>query len=152
MHEDHDRIDQDIIEEALTILDARLRNPNLAFTNPNDSRDYLKLTLAELEYESFSVMFLDNQNRLLSLKELFRGTVNQAAVYPREVVKAALHFNAAAVILAHNHPSGITTPSEADKHITERLKAALELVDIRTLDHFIVGEGVPYSFAEHGLL
>ena len=152
MNEDPNRIYQDIIEEALTILDARLRNPNPAFTNPNDSRDYLKLTLAELEYESFSVMFLDNQNRLLSLKELFRGTVNQAAVYPREVVKAALHFNAAAVILAHNHPSGLTAPSEADRYITERLKAALDLVDIRTLDHFIVGEGVPYSFAEHGLL
>lgn len=152
MNEDPNRIDQDIIEEALTILDARLRNPNPAFTNPNDSRDYLKLTLAELEYESFSVMFLDNQHRLLRLTELFRGTIDGAAVYPREVVKAALHFNAAAVILAHNHPSGVADPSRADRQITERLKQALSLVDIRTLDHIIVGHGEPYSFAEHGLL
>ena len=98
------------------------------------------------------MLYLDNQNRLLKSKELFRGTIDGAAVYPREVVKVALHFNAAAVILAHNHPSGITTPSEADKHITQRLRAALALVDIRTLDHVIVGQGAPYSFAERGLL
>lgn len=144
--------EQDIINQALTILEARLRNPEYAFSSPTDTFNYLKLKLADLEHEVFSVLYLDNQNRLLKSKELFRGTIDGAAVYPREVVKVALHFNAAAVILAHNHPSGITTPSKADKHITERLKAALELVDIRTLDHVIVGQGAPYSFAERGLL
>lgn len=144
--------EQDIINQALTILEDRLRKPEFAFRSSADTLNYLKLKLADLEHEVFSVLYLDTQHRLLKNKELFRGTINGAAVYPREVVKAALEFNAAAVILAHNHPSGITDPSESDKRITERLKAALDLVDIRTLDHVIVGQGVPFSFAEQGLL
>ena len=97
-------------------------------------------------------MFLDNQHRVIQLDELFRGTIDGASVYPREVVKQALHHNAAAVIFAHNHPSGVTEPSQADKQITEKLKKALDLFDIRVLDHFIIGDGEPYSFAEHGLI
>ena len=100
----------------------------------------------------FACLFLDNQHRVILLEELFRGTIDGASVYPREVVKQALYHNAAAVIFAHNHPSGISEPSQADKHITEKLKQALSLFDIRVLDHFIIGDGQPYSFAEHGLL
>jgi DNA repair protein RadC len=94
---------------------------------------------------------LDNQHRVIACDELFRGTIDGASVYPREVVKAALQYNAAALIMAHNHPSGISDPSQADRVITEKLKEALALIDVRVLDHFIVGENV-YSFAEHGLL
>jgi DNA repair protein RadC len=100
----------------------------------------------------FACLFLDNQNRVIQLIELFRGTIDSTSVYPREVAKQALHHNAAAVIFAHNHPSGIAEPSLADKHITEKLKQALALFDIRVLDHFIIGDGQPYSFAEHGLI
>ncbi|MFK4751082.1 RadC family protein [Oceanobacter antarcticus] len=144
--------EQNVINQAIEILEARLQKPEQALCSPQDTFNYLKLKLSELEHEVFSILFLDNQNRLLKSKELFRGTIDGAAVYPREVVKAALAFNAAAVIFAHNHPSGVSEPSTADRHITERLKSALELVDIRTLDHVIVGQGAPYSFAERGLL
>ena len=100
----------------------------------------------------FACLFLDNQHRVIHLDQLFRGTIDGASVYPREVVKKALHHNAAAVIFAHNHPSGISEPSPADKQITEKLKQALALLDIRVLDHFIIADGQPYSFAEHGLI
>jgi len=100
----------------------------------------------------FACLFLDNQHRLIQYEELFFGTIDGAAVYPREVVKEALRHNAAAVIFAHNHPSGLATPSEADKHITERLKSALDTADIRTLDHFVIGHGEVVSFAEKGCL
>jgi DNA repair protein RadC len=100
----------------------------------------------------FACLFLDNQNRIIQLVELFRGTIDAASIYPREVAKQALQQNAAAVIFAHNHPSGISEPSIDDKHITEKLKQALGLFDIRVLDHFIIGDGDPYSFAEHGLI
>ena len=123
-----------------------------ALTSPEITRAYLSAQLRGYSYEVFACLFLDNQHRVIKLDELFRGTIDGASVYPREVVKQALYHNAAAVIFAHNHPSGITEPSPADKQITEKLKQALSLFDIRVLDHFIIGDGEPYSFAEHGLL
>jgi DNA repair protein RadC len=123
-----------------------------ALTSPEITRAYLSAQLRGYSYEVFACLFLDNQHRVIQLDELFRGTIDGASVYPREVVKQALHYNAAAVIFAHNHPSGVTEPSQADKQITEKLKKALDLFDIRVLDHFIIGDGDPYSFAEHGLM
>ncbi len=121
-------------------------------TSPEAVRDYLRLTLASLPHEAFVVLFLDSQHRLLAADELFRGTLAQTSVYPREVVKAALERNAAAVIFAHNHPSGVAEPSRADELLTQALKQALALVDIRTLDHFVVAGHRVVSFAERGLL
>lgn len=123
-----------------------------ALTSPDITRAYLSAQLRGYSYEVFACLFLDNQHRVLKLEELFRGTIDSASVYPREVAKAALRHNAAAVIFAHNHPSGINEPSQADRHITDKLKQALALFDIRVLDHFIIGDGLPYSFAEHGLI
>ncbi len=123
-----------------------------ALGSPDAVRDYLRLTLATLPYEAFVVLFLDSQNRLLAAKELFRGTLSQTSVYPREVVKAALAHNAAGVILAHNHPSGVAEPSRADELLTASLKQALALVDIRTLDHFVIAGSRVVSFAERGLV
>ena len=144
--------EQQIIEQALAILENRLQQPGFYFIKSEDTKNYLRLNFSELGHESFRVMFLDAQHGLIELKELFRGTIKESAVYPREVVKAALHFNAAAVVLSHNHPSGITKPSEADKYITQQLIEALKLIDVSVLDHIIVGRGLPYSFAEHHLL
>ena len=121
-------------------------------TSPEAVRDYLRLTLAALPHEAFVVLFLDSQHRLLAADELFRGTLAQTSVYPREIVKAALAHNAAAVIFAHNHPSGVAEPSRADELLTQALKQALALVDIRTLDHFVVAGHRVVSFAERGLL
>jgi DNA repair protein RadC len=123
-----------------------------ALTSPEKVRDYLKLSLASLPHEAFVVLFLDSQHRLLAADELFRGTLAQTSVYPREVVKAALARNAAAVIFAHNHPSGVAEPSRADELLTQALKQALALVDIRTLDHFVVAGHRVVSFAERGLI
>lgn len=123
-----------------------------ALTNPDITRAYLSAQLRGYSYEVFACLFLDNQNRVIQLTELFRGTIDAASVYPREVAKQALHHNAAAVIFAHNHPSGVSEPSLADKQITEKLKQAMALFDIRVLDHFIIGDGEPYSFSEHGLI
>jgi len=122
------------------------------FDAPAKVRDYLRLQLAHREHEVFAVMFLDAQNRLLRLEEMFRGTLTQTSVYPREVVKRALEWQAAAVILAHNHPSGAAEPSRADEFLTQTLKSALTLVDVRVLDHLVVGQGSVVSFAERGLL
>jgi DNA repair protein RadC len=121
-------------------------------TSPGAVRDYLRLTLSALPYEAFVGLFLDSQNRLLRARELFHGTLAQTSVYPREVVKAALADNAAGVIFAHNHPSGVAEPSRADELLTAALKQALALVDIRTLDHFVVAGQRVVSFAERGLL
>jgi len=121
-------------------------------TSPEATRAYLSQQLRHYQYEVFACLFLDNQHHILEFEELFRGTIDSASVYPREVVKKALAHNAAAVIFAHNHPSGISEPSQADKLITDKLKQALALIDIRVLDHFIIGDGMPYSFAENGLL
>jgi DNA repair protein RadC len=121
-------------------------------TSPQAVRDYLKLSLGALPHEIFVVLFLDSQHRLLAADELFRGTLSQTSVYPREIVKAALAHNAAAVIFAHNHPSGVAEPSRADELLTQALKQALALVDIRTLDHFVVADNNVISFAERGLI
>ncbi len=121
-------------------------------SSPEATRAYLSSQLRGYDYEVFACLFLDNQHRMIEFEELFRGTLDCAAVYPREVAKRALHHNAAAVIFAHNHPSGNREPSQADQQITEKLKHALALFDIRVLDHFIIADGHPYSFAEHSLL
>lgn len=121
-------------------------------TSPDAVRDYLRLTLNALEHEVFVGLFLDSQHRLIAAEELFRGTLAQTSVYPREVVKSALARNAAAVIFAHNHPSGVAEPSRADELLTQSLKSALALIDVRTLDHFVVAGGEVVSFAERGLL
>lgn len=119
---------------------------------PQDVKDYLRLQLAHEEREVFAVMFLDAQNQLLQFEALFRGTLSQTSVYPREVVKRALALQASAVILAHNHPSGVAEPSQADEFVTQALKQALQLVDVRVLDHVVVGGEQAVSFAERGLL
>ena len=124
----------------------------MPLSTPRDTRIFLKLKLAELERETFAAIFLDSQHRVITYEELFFGTIDGSSVHPREVVKKALSVNAAAIIFAHNHPSGIAEPSEADLRITERLKSALLLVDIRVLDHFIVGDPEIMSFAERGIL
>ena len=115
-------------------------------------RKYLSAKLADFEHEVFAVLFLDTQHRLIEYSELFRGTIDSASVYPRELVKEALRLNAAAVIVSHNHPSGNPEPSRADEVLTQRLKEALALVDVRTLDHIIVAGGSTISFAERGLI
>jgi DNA repair protein RadC len=120
--------------------------------SPSDTESFLKARMQHLDHELFCCLYLDNRHRVLRFDELFRGTIDGTSVYPREVVKEALGVNAAAVILAHNHPSGVAEPSQADERITKRLKSALELVDIRLLDHFIVGDGAATSLASRGLL
>lgn len=120
--------------------------------SPSDTESFLKARMQHLDHEIFCCLYLDNRHRVLRFDELFRGTIDGTSVYPREVVKEALEVNAAAVILAHNHPSGVAEPSQADERITKRLKSALELVDIRLLDHFIVGDGAATSLASRGLL
>ena len=143
----------DLIREALRILDSRLRTQDdVLVTSPADTRNYLSLRLAEREAEVFCVMFLTNRHRVIAFEEMFQGTIDGASVHPREVVKAALRLNAAAVILAHNHPSGVAEPSRADEAITRRLTDALALVDVRVLDHLIVGGSEITSLAERGLL
>ena len=122
------------------------------FDSPGAVRDYLKLSIGSKGHEVFFALFLDAQHRLLAADELFRGTLAQTSVYPREVVKRALEVNAAAIVFAHNHPSGVAEPSRADEMLTDTLRHALDLVDIRTLDHFIVAGSTVYSFSEHGKL
>lgn len=120
--------------------------------SPAEVREYLSARLRDRPYEVFCCLYLDNRNRLINIEELFRGTIDGASVHPREVVRQAIAHNAAAVILAHNHPSGIAEPSQADEAITRRLRNALALVDIRVLDHLVIGDGAIVSFAERGLL
>lgn len=143
--------DQEIINQAITILESRLSKPEHFITCPSDTRAYLKLHLAELEHESFQLMLLNTKHGVLKLTELSRGTIDHAAVYPREVLKVVLEFNAAAVIFAHNHPSGNEKPSVADERLTQSLTDALSLINVRVLDHIVVGHNT-YSFAENGLL
>ncbi len=123
-----------------------------ALSNPASMRDFFRLSFLGREHEIFMALFLDAQLRLIEYEELFRGTLTQTAVYPREVVKRALRFNASAVVFAHNHPSGVAEPSNADQLLTQTLKQALALVDIKVLDHFIVGGNAVMSFAERGLM
>lgn len=140
-----------ILAAARQVVDLKVR-PGAPFTSPDIVKEYLGVKLAGFEHEVFAVLFLDNQHRLICYVEMFRGTIDSASVYPREVVKEALKLNAAAVILSHNHPSGHPEPSEADKTLTGRLKEALGLVDVRTLDHIIVAGHQRVSFSELGLL
>ena len=143
--------DEDIIREALRILSERLPRHS-ALTSPRITRDYLRLRFTGLQHEVFCCLYLDNRHRPIACEELFRGTIDGATVHPREVAKRALMHNAAAVILAHNHPSGVAEPSQADELITRRLKEALALIDIRVLDHLVVTDLATESLAERGLL
>ncbi len=142
---------QAVLEMAQRHLQHALERGE-ALTSPDLTRRFLSARLRHRQHEVFACLFLDNRHRVLRFDELFRGTIDAASVYPREVVKQALACNAAAVILAHNHPSGVAEPSQADRHITRRLQDALALVDIRVLDHLVVGDGEAVSFAERGLL
>jgi len=141
---------QAVLEMARRYLNAGLKRGD-SLTSPQETRQYLSAQLRDYTHEVFAVLFLDQRHRVIEFEEMFRGTIDGASVYPREVVKKALQHNAAAVIFAHNHPSGVAEPSQSDERITQRLKEALALVDIRVLDHFVVGDKV-VSFAERGLL
>lgn len=141
--------EDEIIETALSIINTRFAK-GISIRSPEDTFDFLKLELAHLEHEVFAVIWLDSQHHVIAFEPLFRGTVDGASIYPREVVKSALEYNATACILCHNHPSGSDEPSQADRLITERLKSTLDLIEVKTLDHVLVAEKV-YSFAEHGL-
>jgi DNA repair protein RadC len=145
--------DDAVIARALSILDARIRTGPI-FQAPAAVKDHMRLFFAQATQEGreeFACLFLDGQHRLISCETLFRGTLSQTAVYPREVVRRALAVNAGAVVFAHNHPSGLPDPSRADELLTQALKSALALVDVRVLDHLVVGSSVT-SFAERGLL
>jgi len=141
------------IYRALRILERRMRDSRTAFTDSTCVRHWLQLHLADRDIEVFCGLFLDSQHRLIECEDLARGTLNSASVYPREVVKAALRHRAAAVIFAHNHPSGVAEPSDADRSLTKRLTDALALIDVSVLDHFVIGAKLPAcSFAEGGWL
>lgn len=154
-----ERMDRDPIHPRLAAareltrraLRAKLERPP-ALSSPQAVRDYLRLSLAGKEYEVFMGLFLDAQNRLIADVELFQGTLTQTSVFPREIVKRALQHNAAAVMFAHNHPSGVAEPSKADEILTQTLKQTLALVDVKVLDHFVIGNDAAMSFAERGLL
>jgi DNA repair protein RadC len=141
-----------VIKRALRILEKTLLGGESPLTSPGAVRDYLRLQLAGEEHEVFCAIWLDAQHRAMRFERLFRGTLTQTFVYPREVVKAGLANNAAAVIFAHNHPSGSALPSQSDELLTRNLKEALQLVDIKVLDHFIVGGSAAISMAERGLI
>ena len=143
--------EEQVLQWAASILEARFR-PSNYLTNPAHTREYLKIVFAGETREQFGVIYMDNQHGIMGFEILFQGTIDSAAVYPREVVKAALKHNASAVILAHNHPSGSITPSSADQGITARISQALMTVDIRVLDHLVIGDQQMCSFAEQGLL
>jgi len=144
--------DEEVISMAIGIINHRFGLKRASLNSPSLVRDYLKLTLTDKQHEVFVCVFIDAQNRVIAVEELFRGTLTQTSVYPREVVKAALRHNCASVILAHNHPSGVSEPSCADEVLTINLKAALAMVDVKVLDHFIIGGASAMSFAERGLL
>jgi DNA repair protein RadC len=141
----------EVLCQARSVLAQRVHR-GVQFSSPADVKDYLRIQMGALEHEVFMVIFLDHQHGLLALKEMFRGTLAQTSVYPREVVKEALALNAGAVVFAHNHPSGTPEPSRADEFLTQSLKTALALVDVRVLDHFVVGGADLVSFAERGLM
>lgn len=140
---------QAVLEMSRRHLAERLHRES-ALENPQAVRNYLKALLRHEPHEVFGCLFLDTKHRTLAFEVLFRGSIDSASVYPRQVVKRALAHNAAAVILCHNHPSGVSDPSQADRSLTRRLQAALELIEVRVLDHFIVGDGDPLSMVEHG--
>lgn len=140
-----------IMARAAKILEKRMVHKEILNT-PNAVKDYLRTKIGARDYEVFVGLFLDAQNRLIASEELFRGTLTQTSVFPREVVKRALHHNAAGIMFAHNHPSGVAEPSHADENLTQALKEALILVDVRVLDHFVIAANASLSFAERGLL
>lgn len=144
--------DDKTVQAAMKILYSRLRQPGVSVQEPSAAADYLTLQLAAEEAEVFGVLFLDNKHRVISFDRMFFGTIDGASVHPREVAKRALHHNAAAVILAHNHPSGTPEPSRADITLTKRLRDALALLDVRVLDHLVIGHRESCSFAERGLI
>ena len=141
-----------VVTRAMGILENVLREPGVCMTNPTQVREYLRLRLGALPYEVFMVLFLDSRHGLIEAREMFRGTLTQTAVYPREIVKAALLLDSAAVIISHNHPSGLAEASSADRMLTEALKTALGCVDVPVLDHIIVAGVKTLSFAEQGWL
>lgn len=144
--------EQHIITQAIGLLQRQLQARTVVLTQPDAVRSYLRLQLERQDREVFMVMYLDNQHRLIACETLFTGTLASVNVYPREIVKQALAYNAAAVILAHNHPSGMAEPSQADRTVTDRLIAALSLIDVCVLDHMVIGHGEAVSFAERGWL
>ena len=141
-----------IVSVALKLVERRFRGRKYALSSPRLVSEYLRLKLANKDHEVFCAIWLDAQHRVITYEELFRGTLTQTSVYPRELVKSAVRFNAAAVILAHNHPSGVAEPSQADELLTRSLRSALALIDVQVLDHFVVAGGRSMSFAERGLL
>lgn len=143
---------QRIVQMALTLLEKQMKQKPVSFTSSAETLQYLRLQLEHLEREVFMVLYLDTQHRLIARETTSLGTINATSVYPREILKAALGHNAAAVVLAHNHPSGVAEPSDDDRKVTKRLTEALSLVDIRVLDHVVVGHGQAVSFAERGWL
>ena len=143
--------DEYLVKRAMMVLAQQLTTRDV-MTTPQEVKDFLCLKLHGLEHEVFAVMFLDAQHHLIAYEVLFRGTLSQTSVYPREVVKHALHYNAGAVVLGHNHPSGVCEPSRADEYLTTTLKSALALVDVRVLDHIVVSGPKAVSFAERGLI
>jgi len=144
---------QEIITLAIQLIDSQFKaGTGITISDPHDTRDFLKLKLGSLEHEVFAIILLNNRHQIIHYEHLFRGTIDGASVYPREVVKLALKHNAAAAIISHNHPSGNPEPSGADERITKRLQDALNLVEIRLLDHLIVGQCEIVSLAERGLL
>jgi len=142
---------QSVITLAMKVLSIKHRAGRV-LSKPDETRDFLRLRLADYRNEVFGCLFLDNRHRIIAVRELFQGTIDGASVYPRVVVQQAMEVNAAAVVFFHNHPSGVAEPSHADEAITRRLKDALALVDVRVLDHFVVSAGESVSFAESGLL
>ncbi|KOR32395.1 hypothetical protein TI05_07460, partial [Achromatium sp. WMS3] len=142
---------QAVLEMSSRYLHAVLERGD-PLTSPTATRHYLKTRLYNYPHEVFAGLFLDTRHRLIAYEELFHGTIDGASVYPREIIRRALHHNAAALIFAHNHPSGATDPSQADARLTIRLREALALLDIKVLDHFIIGDGEPYSLAEKGFI
>ncbi len=142
---------EEVLSQARRVLAHRVRR-GATMSSPQAVKDHLRLEIGALEHEVFCVLFLDAQHRIIALEQMFRGTVTQTSVYPREVVKEALSLNAAAVILAHNHPSGAVEPSRADEYLTQTLKTALALIDVRVLDHLVVAGADVCSFAERGLM
>lgn len=141
-----------VIAEATAIIDRRMFSRGPSLTDSDLVKSYLKMTIAQYTSEVFGVVFLDTRHRVIDFEILFHGSIDSASVYPRQVVKRSLAHNAAAVFLTHNHPSGDTEPSQADRVLTQRLKEALLLVEVRVLDHIIVGAGTPLSMAEEGCL
>lgn len=144
--------EQAAIRGALRILEQHMRYNAVELSSPQVVADYLKMRFAGLEHEEFHMIFLDAQNKVIVTERMFIGSLTQTGIYPREVVKKALEHNAAAVILSHNHPSGMAEPSRADEMITTNLKQALGLIDVRVLDHLIIAGSAHYSFAERGLI